>query len=274
MVVDRIVGPLDVEAVAIGGHPNPAFLKRDQETITIGINFDENGFRFLREVLDFPRLHQSTPLQDDDPVTGAFDINHQVRRKKHADTELPVRFPDERQHLLASSGVEPGGGFVEKHDRGVMHQGLRQLYSLFHARRVTAHRAVPLLKKACVSERVCSADTGSARRKAAHLGHVGQKLGGRDGGRQTVVFRHVPEPGAYGDALGRVLAENRRRTGCRLEKTQENLDGGGFACAVLAENAGDPLGYLEADAVERDDVLVVLREVLSDQQCCHGVHLE
>ena len=195
-------------------------------------------------------------------------------RKKHTDAELPVCLPDERQHLFPSDRVESGGGFVEKHDRGVVYQGLRQLYPLLHSRGVTAHRPVPFFKQAGVSQGVRRTDARAGRRKAAHLGEVGQELGGRYGARQAVVFRHVSESGAYGDTLGRVLAENRCRTGRRPEETEKDLERGGFACAILAENAGDPLGYLEADAVERDDVAVVLREVLSGQQRCHGIHLE
>ena len=253
--------------MAIRGHQNITFLQRDHQTVSIVVNFDEDGLRILGELLQVPRLHQATAPQNDDSVTGAFDIDHQVGRKQHTDAELPVCLPDKGQHLFPSNRVESGRRLVEKHDRRVVYQGLRKFYPLLHSGGVTAHRPVPFFEQPGVPQCVRRTDARAGRWKTAHLGDVRQELGGRHGARQAVVFRHVSESGAYGDALGCVLTENRRRTRSRLEQTEKDLERGGFACAVLTENAGDPVGYVEADVIERYVVVVVLREVLSDQEC-------
>ena len=76
-------------------------------------------------------MHEPAALQHDDAVAGALDVGHQVRREQHADAELAVRLPDERQHLLASGRIESRGRLVEKDERRIVHERLASFTRCF-----------------------------------------------------------------------------------------------------------------------------------------------
>ena len=186
-------------------------------------------------------------------------------RQENADAELPVRLPDELEHLFPAGRVESGGGFVQEDERRIVDQGLRQLHALLHARRISAHGPIAFFEQAGMPQRIGGARAGARRGETTHLDHVGEEFGGAHIARQTVVLRHVPEPGTDADALGRVFPEYHGGARRRPEQAQKDLDGRTLAGAVFTENAGDPVGDTEAHAVEGDDVLVMLREILSNK---------
>ncbi len=173
--------------------------------------------RLLRELSDLAGVHDAPALQHDDAVAGALDVGHQVRREQHADAELAVRLPDQRQHLFAPQrdrGPRSARRGTRTRDRA---PAPGQLHALLHAGRVAADGAVALLEQPGVAQRVGGAGARRRRRKAAHLRHVRQELGGAHLARQAVVLGHVAEPRAHGDALASaILAQHRRRAGRRL----------------------------------------------------------
>src|SRR4029079_8718442 len=131
----------------------------------------------LRELLDLTRLHESTALKNDDAVTRALDVGHEVRREQHADAELAMRLSNEREHVFAPRRIETGRWFIEEDERGIVHECLAELHTLLHARRGAADRAVPFLEQSDVSQRISRSRSSTRRWQATHLGHVRQELG-------------------------------------------------------------------------------------------------
>jgi hypothetical protein len=207
VIINRLIRTFDREPGSFVCDDDATPLKGSDERVAVGVHFDEYGLCFLRERVDLSCVHEMAALKHNDAVTRALDIGHEMRREQHADAELPVRFPDECQHLFASHGIESGGGLVEKHERRIMHERLREFHTLLHARRISADRAVPLLEQSRVPQSVCRARACCRRWKAVGLGHVGEKLRRAHLTRQAVMLRHVAKPRAHGDARRCVLSE-------------------------------------------------------------------
>src|SRR5687767_11238907 len=104
-----------------------------------------------------------------------------------------MRFPDERQHVLAARRVQARCGLVEHHECGIVDERLSQLHSLFHSSRVSANSAISLLEQSNVSQGVGSAGTCHRRRQATHLRHVSQELRSTYSGWKTIMLGHVAD---------------------------------------------------------------------------------
>ena len=266
MVVNRLVRALNRQAVAVGRDADAALLQRPYEGITIGVDLDEDRLRFLREVPHVPGLHQPATLQHNDAITRALDVRHEVRREEHADSELPVRLSYEGEHLFAAQGIQARRGLVEKHECRVMHQRLPELDPLFHPGRIAPDRPIPLLEKPGVPERVGGPRARDRRRQAARFRHVREELGRAHLRGQAIVFGHVPQPATNTDGPGGVLAEDDGTPRRRLDQSQEDLDRGALARAILAEDARDPVMDVEADLVQGNDIPVLFRQAFGRQQ--------
>src|SRR5688500_5305327 len=180
-----------------------------------------------------------------------------------------MRLAYQVEHLFAADGIETRRGLVEKYEYGIVHERLRQLDALLHARRVAADRAIALLEETRVAQ--CVRRTRARRRgwQATQLRHVCEEFGCAHLTGQAIVFGHVAEPTARRNTLGRTLAEDRRSAGCGLHEAHEDPDRSALPRAVLTEDAGDPVGNGEAHVVERVHVLVVLRQVLGGEDDAH-----
>ena len=270
MVVHGLVGTLDVESAPRDGAPHAARLELGDQGFLIGVDLDEHGLGLAGQIAHLARLHQRSGLKHDDPIARAFDIGHQVGRKQDADAEFPMRLANEVEHLFAACRVETRRRFIQEDHSGIVDERLRELYALLHAGRVAADRAIALLEQAHVPQRVRRAGPCARRRQPAQLRHVREELSGAHARRETIVLRHVPELCAHGDALGRILAQDHRRAGGRLEQTQEDLDGRALPGSVLTENPGDSVEDAEADAAEGHDIPVVLHQIGGGDQGPHG----
>jgi hypothetical protein len=91
---------------------------------------------------------------------------------------------------------------------------------------------------------------------------VGDELGGRGVGRKAVVLGQVAhELADLGPLAGDVEAHDRGGSGGRVDEAEEDLQERALAGAVRADEADDSRLDLEAQRVERGDVLAVaLRE--------------
>ncbi len=174
------------------------------------------------------------------------------------------------EHLLAASGIEPRGRFVEENERGVVHQRLAELDALLHAGGVPADGAVALLEETDVAQRVSRAGARHVRWEPAHLRHVREEFRRTHLTGQAIVLRHVTDACADRDTVGRDHAEHARRARRGTQEAEQDLDDGALAGAVLAENARDPIGDVEGDVVERHDLAVALGDVINSEQRLPG----
>jgi hypothetical protein len=172
--------------------------------------------------------------------------------------------------IFSPRRIESCGGLVEQHQNWVVHQRLRELDALLHPGRVTADLAVALLEQPDVAQRVGCTDAGMARRQAAGLGHVREKLCGTDRRGQAVVLGHVSEPCPDLLVAPRLLAENLRAPGGWPRQTEEKLDSGALAGAVRAEQTSDGRTDLERNTVKGSDRAVLLGQILGTEQRVHA----
>ena len=99
-------------------------------------------------------------IQDDDVVAGPFDFTHEVRREDDADAKVAAGPFDEVKHLLTPARIESGGRLIKQHKAGVMDDGLRELYALFHSCGVFADAAVTGFIEADVAHGIGGACAG------------------------------------------------------------------------------------------------------------------
>ena len=212
------------------------------------------------------RTEQSPRVEDDDRVTGALDVAHQVRRDDDADAELAADAADQLEHLAPPERVEAGGRLVEERDERVVDERLRKLHALLHPRRVRAHRPVALLEEPHVAQHIGCPQPRRRRREAADPGHVREELRRRHVAREAVVLRRVADARAVLGRAPRILAEHLRRPSVRLDEAEEQLERRALAGAVRPEQARDPLVDLEADPIERPERAVRLRELACPEE--------
>ncbi len=81
-------------------------------------------------------------VEHDDVIAREFDVGQQVRRQDQIDALVVRQVADELEHLVAALRIHAVGGLVEKQQVGIVHERLRQLDALLHARRVLLELAV------------------------------------------------------------------------------------------------------------------------------------
>ena len=177
------------------------------------------------------------------------------------DAELAARAAHEVQHLLAPGGVQPVRGLVEEDEARVVHERLRQLHALLHARGVAAHLAVALLEEAHVAQRLRRAFAGGGAGQAAHAREVGHELRGREVGRQAVVFGHVAGELADGGPFrGHVAVQHARAPGGGRRQPQQDLDERALARAIRPHQPHHARLHAHVQRVQRRHARIALRE--------------
>ena len=175
------------------------------------------------------------------------------------DAELGADPADQLQHRGPARRVQADGRLVEQQQPRVADQRLGQLDPLLHAGRVGADLAVALLVQADVAQRLGGALLGRGRREAGHPAQVGDELGGGDVRRQAVVLGHVagqrPDPLPVLAAVG---AEHAGLPARGRQQAEQDLDQGGLARAVGADQAGDARPDGHGERVQRGDRARVL----------------
>ena len=164
---------------------------RQRDRVPLHLHFQRPECR--RELRHRSRPHQPPPVDDDEPVADLLDLPQQVGRHQHGDPELPPRAPHQVQHLVATGGIEAVRGLVQEDQARVVHERLRELHALLHARRVAADLAVALFEQAHVAQRLRRALAGGGAGQSAHLRQVRHELRRREIGWQAVVLRHIAD---------------------------------------------------------------------------------
>ena len=88
-----------------------------------------------------------------------------MRRHHDGDAELAAGALDEREHLFTACGIEAVRRLVEQQQLGIVHERLRELDALLHARRVAADQPIPLLVQPDVPQHLGGALAGGGERK-------------------------------------------------------------------------------------------------------------
>ena len=153
---------------------------------------------------------------------------------------MPNSLPVRRMSRSISSrppGSRPASRLVEQDHDGIVDEGLGELDALFHAGGILFDVAVALLVEADVAEDVGGASPSSDSGDTAHLGHVSEELGRRDGVGEAVVLGHVSEPHTHLDVFVGLFAEDLGSAGGGRKEAEEELHGGALARAVGTEKA-------------------------------------
>ena len=249
------------EALAAG--LKAARRERLRQRRRVALDLDLQRSQSRRELGHRPRPHQPPPVDHDEPVADALDLAQQVRGHEHGDAELAARAPHQVQHLLAARGVEPVRGLVEEDQAGVVHERLRQLHALLHARRVAAHLAVALLEQAHVAQRLRRALAGGGAGQAAHLRQVRHELRGREVRGQAVVLGHVAHALADAPPLRRhVQVQHLRAPARRGQQAQQDLDERALARPVRPHQPDHARLHVDVERVQRQHPGVLLGQAL------------
>ena len=112
----------------------------------------EDAARRPLELLD-RALRRDLPLvHDDHVVAGVLDVGQQMRREDQVDVLVVAEIADELEHLVAALGIHPVRRLVEEQQIGIVHERLRELDALLHARGIGLDVAVARLAEADVVE--------------------------------------------------------------------------------------------------------------------------
>ena len=145
---------------------------------------------------------------------------------------------DQVLDLAAADRVQAGGRFIQDHQVRVVDQGLGQTDAARHAFRELAHRPVAGRGKADHFEQLIRAAlallAGDAEKRAEEI----QRFPRREVAIQVRFLGQVADP-AVDRHVPRRLAEDFETPARRIEQPQEQLDGGGLAGAVRAQQAKD-----------------------------------
>ena len=197
----------------------------------------------LGEAGDRVGAQQPPAVDRDQVVADPLDLAEQVRGDDDGDAELRPDPADQLEHGGTAGRVEAVGRLVEQHQPGRAHQGLGQLHPLLHAGGVGADQPVPLLVQADVAQRLRGTLLGHRGRQARDPAQVGDEFGRGHVGRQAVVLGHVAEQGPDRLAAGpAVVAKHLGLALGRRDEAEQDLDQGGLARAVGADQPGDAGG--------------------------------
>ena len=183
--------------IVVGGvalEPGRAQLLDEHLRSTSGLDAQfEHPPAWLLQPLDGTVRHDAALVHDDDVAAGVFDVGKQVRGDDDVDALVEGEVADELEHLVAPLRVHAVGRLVEEQEVGVVHERLRQLDALLHARGVGFDVAVARLAQPDVEQHLVRAlhrvDPGQPRQ----FGAVGDEADGVHPRNVGVVLRHVAD---------------------------------------------------------------------------------
>jgi hypothetical protein len=137
------------------------------------------------------------------------------------------------ENLRLSLGVQAVGGFIQKNDFRIMHNGLRQLEPLLHAGRVSVNLAVTLLAHPDEIEHFMRALPRRLKGQPGQLRAIGDIFAAGHAGDVAILFRRVTDALANLPSFAPHLAsEQFGRAGRDGLQLQEAFHEGAFARAV------------------------------------------
>jgi hypothetical protein len=171
---------------------------------------------------------------------------------------------DERPHVRADLGIEPGRGLVEEEHRRAVDQPDGDVESPLHAAGVGARRPIGDGRQAEVAEQLLHTAARLGAPQAVDPGLQAEVLAtGRVGVHPRALADHADHPPHALRLSPHVQAGDRRAAVVRPRERAQHLHGGGLAGAVRAEEPEDGSRLdLESEPVEGADPSGVrLREI-------------
>ena len=219
--------------------------------VVLGAEADDVGADHALEGVGGVERHQ-LPLVDDGDAVAVLGLLHVVSGHEDGDGVLPLQLDYVVPDVLAGLGVEADGRLVEEEDVRVVEHAAGDLEAAPHAAGVGADDGVAAVPEVDDAERFFDA---RGVLFAGHVVDVGVEAHVLVGG-EAVVEGRVLEDEADGLADGvplggDVVAGDSGAAGGRAHEGAEDVDGGGLAGAVRAEEAEYlALLHLEADVVD------------------------
>ena len=181
---------------------------------------------------------------DDDPLRQRLDVVHVVGGEQDGDAALAVQALDHLAHGELRRRVQADGGLIEEEDRRLVQQGRGDLGAHALAERELAHRLVEEPLQAQEGDEFVAVAAVALRRQAVDVAQQVEAVGDwqvpPELGPLTeddADLRHV------GDAVveGRAAVHD-HASAVGFQDARENLDGGGLARPVGADEAQELAG--------------------------------
>ena len=221
--------------------------ERGDQLLAARTDVDGDGAGAFEQRVGRARDDEPTGVDHHDVVAHLLHVVEQVRRHQHRDAERPEP-GDEREHVVASDRVEPGGRFVEQDELGIADDRLRELRALPHARSRT-RRSAGIAPRRARRGRGCRTRVAARPRAGNPLSspNVDDDVGGGLIERQAVVLGHVAEPRPHADRVARdVDAAHLDVALRRVGEAEQQAEGRRLAGAVGADEADAPARHLDA----------------------------
>jgi hypothetical protein len=225
------LAPVGAQVLEVGEHRGAVALEADVEHLA-----SRTG-----QLADAALARDLALVEHDHLVADALDVVEQVRAEDQAHAAARGDVADQHQHLLAALRVESVRGLVEQQQLGVVHERLRELHALLHARRVGLEVSVARLAEPDVVEHLVRPADRLVAREARQL------AGERDEGRSThpgdvaVLLGHVAEAPPHLERLARrVLAERGHPPAVGCQEAEQRLEQRRLARTIRTEQPGRP----------------------------------
>jgi hypothetical protein len=205
---------------------------------------------------------QLPAVENRDPVGELVGFLQVLRRQedRHA---AGHEVSDDLPHRAPAAWVQASGRLVEEDDAGITDQAHREVEPTPHAAGVGSGRLLGRLDQIETLEQIAGAPPAFQAPEVVQVGHEDQVL---LAGEQVVDRRELAGDADRGTdrvwVAGGVVAADAHDAGIGADEGREDLDDGGLAGAVGAEQREDrSLGHVEVDAVEHELIAVGLAQV-------------
>lgn len=213
------------------------------------LNGDRGAIRSLPDLLERIVGHHMSLMDDDHPLADRFHLGEDMGGEE--DGLILSLLTNDLPDLEDLVRVETGGGFVEDQHVGVVEEGGGQTHALFVSFGQGADPLVGLPRQTHHSDHFL--DAGAERSQVMRLADELQVLPYIEVVIKWIQFGEISD--FFSDlerVVGHVVAAYLNRTGVGRQVSGDHFEGGGFACAVGAQEAYDLSAvHLKGDPVHR-----------------------
>ena len=200
-------------------------------------------------------------VEERDPVGELVRLVQVLRRQEDGDA-AGREVADDLPHRAPAARVQAGGRLVEEDDARVADQAHREVEATAHTAGVGGGGLRRRIDQAESLEQIARAPPALEATEVVEVGHEDQVL---LAGEQVVDRRELAGDADRGaddvGSSGRIVARDPNLAGVGADQGREDVDDGGLAGAVGAEQREDrSLGDVEVDAVEHEVLAVGLAQ--------------
>ncbi len=209
-------------------------------------------------------------MHEDDAVADLLDVAHVVAGVEDGDAAFALDAAEDAADLVGDVGVETGGGLIEHEEPGVIEEGLAEMEAGGFACGELGGDAVSE-----VSDLEHFEEFGDACLEvsdAVETAEDGEVLPDEEIAGEACVGGGEVAAAEDGFAVGeRVHAEDPDGAGCWGHEAEDDVHGGGFACAIGTEQTDDFAGIdVEGEVVDGDGAVVERAAEAADEESWRG----